>query len=85
MLVDLVDGSTNVCVLTPGIALLVICCSSVGRMLLSCLVPTIDVDRCIGRCFARHKTVRNCPLNGENQLEWSNADVPKSFPGTTAV
>ena len=37
----LADGSTNMCALTPVIALLVVCCFPVGRMLLSCLVPTL--------------------------------------------
>ena len=51
-------------------------------------VDGVAVDGRIGRCFARHKTVRNSPLNGENQLQWSNADVPRrlsSFPGTAVV
>ena len=46
-------------------------------VLFSSNVDRVDVDRCIGRCFARHKTVRNSPLNAENQLEWSNAGVPR--------
>ena len=57
-------------------------------VLFSSNVDGVDVDGCIRRCFASHKTVRNSPLNGENQLEWSNADVPRrlwSFPGTTVV
>ena len=44
----LADGSTNVCVLTPAIALLVVCCFFVGRMLLSCLVPTLTGLTLIG-------------------------------------
>ena len=51
-------------------------------------VDRVDVDRRIGRCFACHKTVTNPPLDGEEQFEWSNADVPRrlwSLPGTTVV
>ena len=63
----LADGPTNVCALTPVIALLVVCCYSVG---VCCFlvkfqilkVDGVDVDWRIGRCFARHKTVTN--LNG---------------------
>ena len=82
----LADGPTNVYALTPVIARLILRGAYV--VLFSSNVDGADVDRRIGRCFARHKTARNSPLNGENQLEWSNADVPSclwSFPGTTAV
>ena len=44
----------------------------------------ISVDRRVGPYFARHKKVRNFPLNGENHL----ADVPRrlwSFPDMSAV
>ena len=57
-------------------------------VLFSSDVDRVDVDRRIGRCLARHKTVRNSPLDGENQLEWSNADVTRrlwSLHGTTVV
>ena len=37
----LADGPTNVCALTPVIALLVVRCFSVGRMLLSSLGETL--------------------------------------------
>ena len=80
-----------VCTLTPVIALLVVCCFSVGRMLLSFFssnLDGVDVAGRIGRCFARRKTVRASPLYGENRLEWSNAGVSRrlwSFRGTAVV
>ena len=40
-------------------------------------VDGVDVGRRIGRCFVRHKAVRNSPINGENQLKWSTVDVPR--------
>ena len=51
-------------------------------------VDGVDGEKRIGRCFARHETVRNSPWNGENQLEWSNSDVHRrlwSLIGTTVV
>ena len=85
----LVYGPTNVCALNPVITLWVVRCFSVGHtFLFSSNVDRVDVVRRIGRCFARHETVRNSPLNGGTQLEWSTADVPRrlwSFPGTTMV
>ena len=44
----LADGPTNACALTHVIALLVVCCFSVGCMLLSCLIPTLTGLTLIG-------------------------------------
>ena len=38
------DGPTNVCALIPVTTLMVVCYFSVGRMLSSCLVPTLIIN-----------------------------------------
>ena len=60
----LADGPTNVCALTPVMALLVLC-FSVGRIMIvlfSYKVDGVNVHGRIGRCFTRHETMRNSPL-----------------------
>ena len=76
----LADGPTNACALTPAIAWLCVFCPWGGCCCLvynSSNVDRVSVNRRVGRYLAREKTVRNSPLNGEDQLEWPNAHVPR--------
>ena len=52
-------------------------------VLFSSKVDGVDVYGRIDRCFARHKTAKAAPCNGENQPERLEAVVPWGlYPGT---